>query len=201
MQERNVSVGSETYKMTDPFFVLATQNPLEQEGTYPLPEAQLDRFLFEVRVGYPNRTEELEIMQRMTAPFEERLQPVLSGEDIINYQALVRRVPVADHLFRYAREIVRATRRGEPEAPDFVANWLAWGGGPRASMVLILAAKARALLSGRVHVTWEDIDAVAKPALRHRIILNFAAKSEEITPDHVIEKVIAHVPKTKEWKD
>ncbi len=197
MQERRVSVGGETYPMTDPFFVLATQNPLEQEGTYPLPEAQLDRFLFEIRVGYPSRDEELEIMKRMTAPFNAKVETVLTGEDILAFQELVRRMPVADHLFRYCREIVRSTRPKSSESHDFINEWLAWGAGPRASMYLILAAKAHALISGKSHVSWSDVDAIVKPVLRHRIILNFAAKAEGVLPDQVIERVVEATPKTE----
>ncbi len=197
MQERKVSIGGEDHLLDAPFFVLATQNPIEQEGTYPLPEAQLDRFLFEVRVGYPNQDEELAIMERMTGPAEQAVEPVLSKPNILRFQSLVRRVPVAQHVFLYAREIVRKSRPEDGAAPEFVKSWITWGAGPRASMNLILAGKARALLRGEFAVSWEDVDAVAKPVLRHRLVLNFAARSEGITADRIVEQLIECTPKTE----
>jgi MoxR-like ATPase len=193
MQERQVSVGGENYRLAEPFFVLATQNPIEQEGTYPLPEAQLDRFMFLVHVGYPGDEEESEIVRRMTAAERPRPQSVLSGEQIIRFQELVRRVPVADAMIEYAKGIVRCTRVGETNAPEFITKWVNWGAGPRASMNLILAAKARAILRGEFHVAWEDIDAIAKPVLRHRIILNFAAQAENVSTDDLVDRLLAHV--------
>ncbi|MDM8007390.1 MAG: MoxR family ATPase [Phycisphaerae bacterium] len=193
MQERKISVGGEDYKLDDPFFVLATQNPIEQEGTYPLPEAQLDRFMFLVKVGYPSDDEESEIVRRMTSPATFKAEAVLQREQILAFQQLVRRVPAADAMIEYAKRLVRKTRVTEADTPDFISRWVTWGAGPRASMNLILAAKARAILHGEAHVSWDDIRAVAKPVLRHRIILNFAAQAERISTDDIIEQLVAHV--------
>jgi len=193
MQERKISVGGEDYKLDDPFFVLATQNPIEQEGTYPLPEAQLDRFMFLVKVGYPSDDEESEIVRRMTSPATFKAEAVLQREQILAFQQLVRRVPAADAMIEYAKRLVRKTRVTEADTPDFINKWVTWGAGPRASMNLILAAKARAILHGEAHVTWDDIRAVAKPVLRHRIILNFAAQAERISTDDIIEQLLGHV--------
>jgi MoxR-like ATPase len=197
MQERQVSVGGEKYPVPDPFFVLATQNPIEQEGTYPLPEAQLDRFLFMVLVDYPTVTEEIEIMKRMTAGPPPQPEVVLTGEEILRCQEVVRRVPVADQIFAYAADLVRRTRPREPEVPDYVREGVTWGAGPRASMNLIAAGKVRALLHGRFHVNWDDIRAVAKPVLRHRIILSFAAQAEGMTPDMLVERLLEEIPVRK----
>jgi len=193
MQERKISVGGEDYKLDDPFFVLATQNPIEQEGTYPLPEAQLDRFMFLVKVGYPSDDEESEIVRRMTSPATFKAEAVLQREQILAFQQLVRRVPAADAMIEYAKRLVRKTRVTEADTPDFINKWVTWGAGPRASMNLILAAKARAILHGEAHVSWDDIRAVAKPVLRHRIILNFAAQAERISTDDIIEQLLGHV--------
>jgi MoxR-like ATPase len=193
MQERKISVGGEDYKLDDPFFVLATQNPIEQEGTYPLPEAQLDRFMFLVKVGYPSDDEESEIVRRMTSPATFKAEAVLQREQILAFQQLVRRVPAADAMIEYAKRLVRKTRVTEADTPDFISKWVTWGAGPRASMNLILAAKARAILHGEAHVSWDDVRAVAKPVLRHRIILNFAAQAERISTDDIIEQLVAHV--------
>ncbi len=190
MQEKKVSAGGEDFPLQEPFFVLATQNPIEQEGTYPLPEAQLDRFFFNILVTYPSWDEEIEIMKRVTAGPEVRLQPVLHREEILSLQDLVRRIPVADHIFKLAR----ATRPGEEEAPDFIRNWIAWGAGPRASLFMILAGKARAILRGRYHVAIEDVRAAAHPVLRHRIIPNFAAQSEGLTTDDIVDKLLETIP-------
>lgn len=190
MQERTVSIGGQDYKLAEPFFVLATQNPLEQEGTYPLPEAQLDRFLFNIMVDYPSEDEELEIMRMATGPEMPEPEEVLSGEEIIHLQDLVRRIAVAEHVFVYSRGIVRASRPGDVTAPDFVKRYIRWGGGPRASLGLILAGKARAALHGRPCVSVEDINAVALPVLRHRLILNFEAESEGLSPDDLIRRLI-----------
>ncbi|MBL8795520.1 MAG: MoxR family ATPase [Planctomycetia bacterium] len=197
MQERKVSIGGTDYSMKNPFFVLATQNPIEQEGTYPLPEAQLDRFLFLIQVEYPTDKEEEQIMRQGTSDLQVAASKVMHGDDIIQLQHVVRRVPVSDHVFNYAKRLTRMTRPGTPEAVDFVNKWLTWGAGPRASMNLILAAKAHALLNGRVHVGADDVAAVAKPILRHRLIPNFTAQSEGITSDKVIDKLIAAVPKNQ----
>jgi len=194
MQEKRVSSGGEDYKLDEPFFVLATQNPIEQEGTYPLPEAQLDRFLFNILVKYPTRAEELDIMKSVTRDDEPELKQVVDGPAIQNFQHLVRRVPVADHVFEYAASIVRATRPTEPDAPAFVKDLLSWGAGPRASLNLIIAGKARAALRGRAHVSVEDVRAVCLPVLRHRIVPSFAARSEGMTPDSLINKVLEEVP-------
>jgi MoxR-like ATPase len=190
MQERRCTVGGQEYPMKNPFFVLATQNPIEQEGTYPLPEAQLDRFLFLIKVDYPTDAEEEQIMRVGTADHATPISPVLTGDDIIGLQQVVRRVPVSDKVFHFAKRITRMSRPGTPEASDFVSKWLTWGAGPRASMNLILAAKAHALLRGSNHVAGDDVVAVAMPILRHRLIVNFAAQSEGITVDEVIRQLI-----------
>jgi MoxR-like ATPase len=194
MQERQVTVGRVRHRLGDPFFVLATQNPIEQEGTYPLPEAQQDRFMFKVFVRYPSFKEEFEIAQRTTALITEDIQPVLSGQQILELQKVVRRVPVTDHVIHYTLALVRQTRLGEPGVPKFVRDWLSWGAGPRAVQFLILGGKARALLYGRTHVQCEDIQALALPVLRHRILTNFTAASEGVTPDTVVQKLLAETP-------
>jgi len=194
MQEKKVSIGGVDYPLEEPFFVLATQNPIEQEGTYPLPEAQLDRFFFNIFVNYPSWDEEIEIMKTITSTLERELSAVLSREEILRLQALVRRVPVADHIFNYVAKLVRSTRPKEEEAPDFIRNWITWGAGPRASLFLILAAKARAILRGRYHGSIEDIQACALPVLRHRLIPNFAAQSEGLTSDDIVRKLLETVP-------
>jgi MoxR-like ATPase len=195
MQERKSSIGGVDYPMKSPFFVLATQNPIEQEGTYPLPEAQLDRFLFMIKVDYPTDAEEELIMRQGTSDVQPTVSKVLHGEDILRLQQIVRRVPVADHVFQYAKRITRLSRPGTPEAAEFVNKWLTWGAGPRASMNLILAAKAHAVLNGKHHVSADDVAAVASPILRHRLILNFAAQSEGKTVDDVIRRLLKAVPK------
>jgi len=200
MQERQVSSGGVTHALEEPFFVLATQNPIEQEGTYPLPEAQLDRFLFEVRVDYPSATEEVEIMDRHSGSQEPSIEPVLAREDILFYQSLVRRVPVARAVLEYAAAVVRKSRPGDTTAPPFVKDWVSWGAGPRAAMHLILAAKARAVLAGQFAVGWDDIDAVVLPVLRHRLILNFAAHSEGVGPEQIIRQLIETTPKTADTR-
>ncbi|KAF0241178.1 MAG: MoxR-like [Planctomycetota bacterium] len=195
MQEYQVSAGGKKHPLTQPFFVLATQNPIEQEGTYPLPEAQLDRFMFQVNVGYPTEAEELEVMKLTTSPFDTKLQPVLSGADIQVLQDVVRRVPIADHVIRYAMKLTRATRvHGKEPVPDFVRQWVSWGAGPRASQYLIIGAKARAILKGRFYVSSEDIRAVAHPVLRHRVLCNFAAEAEGVTSDKIVDKLIEVTP-------
>ncbi len=194
MQERQVSVGRVRHTLVDPFFVLATQNPIEQEGTYPLPEAQQDRFMFKVFVRYPSFADEFEIARRTTGLPTEEPQPVLSAADIIALQRSVREVPVSDHLVRYALAIVRQTRTGEKGVPDFVSDQLVWGAGPRAVQFLVVGAKARALLQGRAHVAAEDIQALAAPVLRHRIVVGFAAESEGVTSDAIIGRIIECTP-------
>jgi MoxR-like ATPase len=194
MQERQVTVGRVRHRLIDPFFVLATQNPIEQEGTYPLPEAQQDRFMFKIFVKYPSFNEEFEIARRTTALVFEDIETVLGGEQILNLQRLVRRVPVTDHVIQYTLALVRQTRIGEPGVPKFIRDWLAWGAGPRAVQYLILGGKARALLHGRTHVQCEDISALAYPVLRHRILTNFTAASEGVTSDSVIKKILDETP-------
>lgn len=193
MQEKRVSSGGEEYKLDEPFFVLATQNPIEQEGTYPLPEAQLDRFLFNIMVKYPTHQEELQIMRSITSDNSEEVKQVVDGPAIVGFQKVVRRIPVADPIFEYAARIVRATRPSEPDAPAFIKKLMSWGAGPRASLNLIIAGKARAALRGRGHVSEEDIRAVALPILRHRIVPSFAARSEGMTPDSLVERLLEEV--------
>src|SRR6516164_4744359 len=194
MQERQVTVGRVRHRLDDPFFVLATQNPIEQEGTYPLPEAQQDRFMFKVFVRYPKFEEEFEIARRTTSLQSDEITAVLGGEQILELQNLVRKVPVSDHIIRYTLALVRQTRVGEPGVPKFIREWLSWGAGPRAVQYLVLGGKARALLYGRVHVQTEDIQALAYPVLRHRILTNFTAASEGISSDTVVKKLIEDTP-------
>jgi MoxR-like ATPase len=194
MQEGQVSVGRVRHRLVDPFFVLATQNPIEQEGTYPLPEAQQDRFMFKVFVRYPTFAEEFEIARRTTGVPAEEPRPVLSAADIVALQRSVREVPVSDHLIRYALAIVRQTRAGERGVPEFVSDQLAWGAGPRAVQYLVVGAKARAVLQGRPHVSADDIRALAAPVLRHRVVVGFAAASEGVTPDAVIARIVESTP-------
>jgi len=190
MQERRVSLGGQEYPMRNPFFVLATQNPIEQEGTYPLPEAQLDRFLFLIKVDYPTDFEEEQIMRAGTSDAMRKISPVLNGDDINALQQVVRRVPVSDDVFSFAKRIVRASRPGTADAPKYINDWLTWGAGPRASMNLILAAKAHAVLHSSNHVSPDDVKAVALPILRHRLILNFAAQSDGVTVENVVQRLI-----------
>src|SRR2546421_899028 len=197
MQERKCTIGGVDYPMKDPFFVLATQNPIEQEGTYPLPEAQLDRFLFLIKVDYPSDAEEEQIMRLGTSNLQPTVSKVLHGEDIVRLQQIVRRVPVADHVFAYAKRITRISRPNTPEAAPFVDKLLTWGAGPRASMNLILAAKAHAILHGQQHVSANDVAAVARPILRHRLITNFTAQSEGVTVDDVIARILKEVPRNQ----
>jgi MoxR-like ATPase len=195
MQERKVSVGGQDHKLPEPFFVLATQNPVEQEGTYPLPEAQLDRFMFMVSVDYPSAAEERQIMKMGTTSTPQQPQPILSDRDILLLQQTVRRMPVAEHVYAYAEKMVRVTRPKTPEALDFCKKWLNWGAGPRASLNLIMAAKARAILNGQFHVSTDDVASVALPIFRHRLIPNFAAQSEGVTTDDITRKILAAIPK------
>jgi MoxR-like ATPase len=197
MQERQVTVGRARHQLTDPFFVLATQNPIEQEGTYPLPEAQQDRFMFKVFVQYPSFDEEFEVARRTTTVQADDICAVLKDKDILELQRMVREVPVTDHVIRYALSLVRQTRVGHPGAPEFVEDMIAWGAGPRAVQYLILGGKARALLHGRTHVSTDDIQALAKPVFRHRLVVNFAAESEGVTPDDIVERLVSITP-TKE---
>ena len=193
MQEHQLTVGGKRHVLTEPFFVLATQNPIEQEGTYPLPEAQLDRFMFNTFVDYPSEDEELEIVKRTTADIEVRVVPTLDAEEIINLQRIVRRVPVADHVVRYALHLARWTRPRGEDAPPFITEYVSWGAGPRASQYLVLGAKARAVLHGRFHASCDDIRAVAHPVLRHRILTNFNAEAEGIKTDEIVRRLIEAV--------
>jgi len=194
MQERQVTVGRIRHQMSDPFLVLATQNPIEQEGTYPLPEAQQDRFMFKVLVTYPSFDEEFEVARRTTGNLQPEITPVLAVEEILALQELVREVPISDHLIRYTLALVRQTRVHENGAPEFAREQLAWGAGPRAVQFLILGGKARALVQGRAHVAVEDIQALAGPVLRHRLVVNFAAQSEGITSDDLISRLLETTP-------
>ncbi len=199
MQEKSVSVGNERHVLEAPFFVLATQNPIDQEGTYPLPEAQLDRFIFKISVLYPSRQDEMEVMRRVASPVmaesAKAVRAVLSAQDVIALQELVLRVPVAEQVLAYATDLVRATRPKEPESPGFIKQWISWGAGPRASINLIIAAKARAVLKGKFAVTWEDIRAVAVPVLRHRIACSYTAAAEDVTTESVIQKLLENAGK------
>ncbi|MFQ5845466.1 MAG: AAA family ATPase, partial [Planctomycetota bacterium] len=194
MQERQVTVGGERHGLPDPFFVLATQNPIEQEGTYPLPEAQQDRFMFKIKVHYPSWDEEREVVRSTTADLEPSVEPLLTGPEMLAMQRSVRRVPAADHVIEYAMRLVRRTRVGEGDAPDYVSENVSWGAGPRACQFLVLGAKARAALDGRATTTTEDVRAVAHPVLRHRILTNFAAESARITSDHLVDRLLDDTP-------
>jgi MoxR-like ATPase len=197
MQEQQVTVGGKTIELPNPFFVLATQNPIEQEGTYSLPEAALDRFLFLIQVDYPSADQELEIMRRTTQENEVKLNNILNIEELTKMQKLVQQVPIADTVMQYAVSLVRNSRPGE-DSSEFIIKHLNWGAGPRAAQAMILAAKAYALLEGKNHVSCADIDWVAKPSLRHRISLNFAAISEGLHPDYIIDELIKATPKHQE---
>lgn len=194
MQEYHITAGGQDFPLDLPFFVLATQNPIEQEGTYPLPEAQLDRFMFMVNIDYPSRDEERVIVKSTTSETPAEPEPVLSGEDILALQRVVRKIPVSQHVVDYAVNIVRASRPDDPTATDFVKQYLTWGAGPRAAQYLVLGAKSRALLSGRFNVSAEDVRAIAKPVMRHRLFTNFNADAEGITTDAIIDLLIQAVP-------
>jgi MoxR-like ATPase len=194
MQEYHVTAGGNTYPLDRPFFVFATQNPIEQEGTYPLPEAQLDRFMFNIYIDYPTPSEEEEIVRSTTSAYEAELGPVLDSSEIVELQRLVRRVPVSDHVISYAVNMVGRTRPGIDGAPGYVEDWVAWGAGPRASQYLILGAKTRAVLDGRYTPSRNDIVAAAKPVLRHRIVTNFNAEADGVDSVDIIEKIIHDLP-------
>jgi MoxR-like ATPase len=214
MQERQVTVGGNRHKLPDPFFVLATQNPIEQEGTYPLPEAQQDRFMFNILVDYPEEDEEFKIVEMTTSTHAPQIERMLSATDILEMQDIVRKVPVAPYVIKYAMKFTRLTRKGSRvtdsaavqgsatarakavmDVPDFVRDYVTWGAGPRATQFLILAAKARAVLHGRYYVSCEDVRAVAPPVLRHRIITNFNAEAEGIKPDDVVRRLTELIPR------
>ncbi|MFM2095363.1 MAG: ATPase RavA [Planctomycetota bacterium] len=190
MQEQQVTVGGQRHLLPTPFFVLATQNPIEQEGTYPLPEAQLDRFMFHVKVDYPTDREELEIVKRTTADRDVQITPTLDAAQIQQLSRIVRRVPIADHVAEYALQLARRTRPGQPESPAFISEYVLWGAGPRASQYLVLGGKARAILHGRHFVSQEDIRAVAAPVLRHRIKTNFTADAEGVNADEIVRRLL-----------
>ncbi|MGL4420018.1 MAG: AAA family ATPase [Gemmataceae bacterium] len=201
MQERQVTVAGQRHKLPDPFFVLATQNPIEQEGTYPLPEAQQDRFLFNIRVDYPTEDEEYRIIEATTQTQKQKVEARINAVDILQMQELVLQLPAAPYIMKYAAKLVRLTRpkpmEGESEAPvpDFIKKYVSWGAGPRAGQGLIMAAKARAILNARPHVSLEDVQAVAGPVLRHRVITNYTAEAEGITPDQIIKRLLATLPR------
>ncbi|MDM7926384.1 MAG: MoxR family ATPase [bacterium] len=191
MQEHEVSAGGTTYRLEEPFFVLATQNPIEQEGTYPLPEAQLDRFMFNLWIDYPSAGEEAEIVRSTTGGLEPALKPVLDGKKIQELQDLVRRVPVSDAVVQYAVDLVRRTRPGSDRSPKYVKDWVSWGAGPRASQYLVLGAKARAALDGRATPDRDDVSAVARQVLRHRVVTNFNAEADGITSLEIIQRLLS----------
>ena len=190
MQEYQITAGGRRHVLDEPFFVLATQNPIEQEGTYPLPEAQLDRFMFNTYVDYPNEAEEFDIVRRTTTDVEAKVTPTLTGEQILALQKIVRRVPVADHVIRYALKLARLTRPDKGDVPGFIREYVSWGAGPRASQYLTLGAKARAVLHGRFHAECDDVRAVAAPVMRHRIMTNFNAEAEGVKPDEIVRRLI-----------
>jgi len=197
MEERQVTVAGKTHKLPQLFLVLATQNPIEQEGTYPLPEAQQDRFMFNINVDYPTEDEEMQIMKMTTATYSGKVANVLDGAKIQRLQELVRKVPISEHVIKYAMQFARLTRLNNPQTPDEIKRLLAWGAGPRASQYLILGAKARAVLNGRYYVSGDDIRAVVHPVLRHRIIPNFSAEAEGINSDVIIDKLIQMIPRAE----
>ena len=198
MAEYHVTAGGNEYTLHQPFLVLATQNPIEQEGTYPLPEAQRDRFMFHIKVDYPSFEEELQVVRQTTTKQDTAVKKVLTGEDIIALQDLVYRIPVPEHVYKYAVTIARRTRKADEEAPKYIKDWVAWGAGPRASQYLILGAKARSILHGRPYASAEDVRAVAGPVLRHRILLNFNAEAEGVATDDVIRRLLADIPAIEE---
>jgi MoxR-like ATPase len=194
MQEHRVTVQGTTYTLEEPFFVFATQNPIELEGTYPLPEAQLDRFMFEIVIEHLPEEEELDVVRSTTSIQEPRFKHVVTGPDLVAFQRLVRKVPVAEPVLRYAVALTRTTRPGPNGTPDFIRDWVSYGASVRAAQYLVLGAKARALMAGRYHVGFEDVRALVKPVLRHRILTNFHADSERVTTDHIIDKLLEAVP-------
>jgi len=199
MQERQITAGGKLHRLPAPFFVLATQNPLEQEGTYPLPEAQLDRFLLYIRVGYPGAAEEWDIARRVTAKRGEPIQSVVTASELLEIQSLAVRVPVSDQVLGFAHALIRASRPGTPEAPEFVNRWVSWGAGPRGVLTLIACSRSRALLQGRLHATTDDILAIAHPALRHRIAGNYAAQAAGVSNDKLIDLLLEAVPADREY--
>ena len=197
MQEHRVTVQGHTYQLEEPFYVFATQNPIELEGTYPLPEAQLDRFMFHIVINHPPYDEEIAVIRQTTAIQNPQFERPVSGEDLVAFQRLVRKVPVAEPVLRYALDIVRASRPKGKDSAEFINKWVAFGGSVRAAQFLVLAGKARALTSGRYHVSFEDIRALAHPVLRHRVLTNFHAQSEGVTSDQIVDKLLELVPSPK----
>jgi MoxR-like ATPase len=197
MQEYSVTVLGKTYQLQPPFYVLATQNPIELDGTYPLPEAQLDRFIFNIIIGYPSEEEELRVVNTTTAGDIEQPEPVTNAAEVLLFQKLVRKVPITDAVSRYVIQFVRATRPGNPEAPDFIQKYVSYGGSPRAGQYLVLGGKARALLEGRYNVSCEDVQKLAAPILRHRLLLNFHAESDGVTSDEIVRRLVEAVPTPK----
>jgi MoxR-like ATPase len=195
MQEKRVTIGGKTYSLEPPFFVLATQNPIELEGTYPLPEAQLDRFMLNIIIDYLEENDEIEVVHRTTGKLQEQINQVVTGSDLLRYQELIRSIPASEEVTKYAVSLVRASRPGHPEAPDFVNDWLSYGASLRASQYLILGGKARALMYERFNVSCEDIRALAHPVMRHRILTNFHAESENVKPDDIIDRLLETVPR------
>jgi MoxR-like ATPase len=199
MQDRQVTVDGTSRPLPNPFIVIATQNPIESQGTYPLPEAQLDRFLLYIRVDYPSAAEEWDIARQVTTGGAREIQPVVASEEILRMQQLVGRVPVSDQVLGYAHALVRASRPGAKEAPDFVNRWVSWGAGPRGVLTLVTAAKARAILYGRYHATVGDVQAVIKPALRHRIAGNYAAQAANVGSEKLIDMLLEAVPADRKY--
>ena len=194
MQEHQVTAAGTRYVLEEPFFVLATKNPVEMEGTYPLPEAQLDRFMFDIRIDYLSEDDEVAVVTKTTSKRNEPIQALFTGEDLLAFQEVVRKTPIAEETARYAVRLASASRPNQPNSPDFVNEWVNWGAGLRAAQSLVIAAKARVLLNGGTHVTPSDIQALAHPVLRHRILTNFRAEAEGITPDTIVDRLIKHVP-------
>jgi MoxR-like ATPase len=194
MQEHQVTAAGTRYPLPEPFFVLATKNPVEMEGTYPLPEAQLDRFMFDINIDYLSEDDEVAVVTRTTSTRPEPIEALFTGEDLLAFQEIVRRVPIAEETARYAVRLVGASRPNRPGAPDFINEWVNWGAGLRAAQCLVLGGKARTLLAGRTHVTPADIQALAHPVLRHRVLTNFRAEADGITPDAIVDRLLKHVP-------
>ena len=193
MQEHQVTSAGKRYPLEEPFFVLATQNPIEMEGTYPLPEAQLDRFMFNVLIDYLPEDDEVAVVSQTTTHKPEPIQPLFSGDDVMRFHEVVRKVPIAEDVVRYAVRLAAASRPRQPDAPDFIREWVSWGAGLRAAQTLVLGAKARALLVGRSHATFEDVESLVHPTMRHRIVVGYKAEAEGITVDDIIERIMSHV--------